>query len=182
SKLKKPGLLLNASLHAVAHGADSVQYFQIRQGRGGFEKFHGAVIDHYGGEDTRVFREAAQTGQALQALACVAGSQVSASAAVLWDTESRWAMEWARGPRNAGLFYHEAVFKSYQALRKCGLNVDLVQVEQPLDGYRLVVVPMLYMFRAGIEERLRQFVQNGGTLVMTYWSGIVNESDLCHLG
>lgn len=182
SKLKKPGLLLNASLHAVAHGADSVQYFQIRQGRGGFEKFHGAVIDHYGGEDTRVFREATQTGQALQALACVTGSQVSAQAAVLWDTESRWAMERARGPRNEGLFYHEAVFKSYQSLRKCGLNVDLVQVEQPLDGYRLVVVPMLYMFRAGIEERLRQFVQNGGTLVMTYWSGIVNESDLCHLG
>ena len=168
SKLKKPGLLLNASLHAIAHGADSVQFFQIRQGRGGFEKFHGAVIDHYGGEDTRVFREVTQTGQALESLACIAGSQVDVPAAVLWDTESRWAMEQARGPRNEGLFYREAVFKSYQALRKCGLNVDLLQVEQPLEGYRMLVVPMLYMFRSGIEDRLREFVQGGGTLIMTY--------------
>ena len=182
SKMKKAGLLLNASLHAIAHGADSVQFFQIRQGRGGFEKFHGAVIDHYGGEDTRVFREVTQTGQALESLACIAGSQVDAPAAVLWDTESRWAMEQARGPRNEGLFYREAVFKSYQALRKCGLNVDLLQVEQPLEGYRMLVVPMLYMFRSGIEDRLREFVQGGGTLIMTYWSGIVNETDLCYLG
>ena len=61
SKLKKPGLLQSASLQAVAHGSNSVQYFQIRQSRGSFEKFHGAVIDHYGGSDTRVFNEVTET-------------------------------------------------------------------------------------------------------------------------
>lgn len=64
SKLKRPGLLKAASLQAVAHGSDSVQYFQIRQSRGASEKFHGAVIDHYGGKDTRVFREVTETGEA----------------------------------------------------------------------------------------------------------------------
>lgn len=182
SKLKKPGLLCTASLQAVAHGADSVQYFQIRQGRGGFEKFHGAVIDQYGGADTRVFREVTQTGAALQALAGLAGGTVAAPAAVLYDTESRWAMEDAMGPRNAGLPYRQTALKLYGALRRCGVNVDVVNVEQQLDGYRLVAVPMLYLFRAGIEEKLRRFVQKGGALVMTFWSGIVDETDLCHLG
>ena len=56
NKLKKPGMHLAASLQAVAHGSDSVLYFQLRQSQGASEKFHGAVIDHYSGDDTRVFR------------------------------------------------------------------------------------------------------------------------------
>lgn len=182
SALKKPGILMNSSLQAIAHGANSAQFFQIRQGRGGFEKFHGAVIDHYGGEDTRVFCEVAETGKLLETLAKVTDSEVKASVAVLYDMESRWAMENAKGPRNKGLFYYDALLKSYQAFRKNGLNVDIVNVEQPLERYRVIAVPMLYMFRAGIAEKLRDFVQNGGTLVMTYWSGIADETDLCHLG
>ena len=181
SKLKKPGLLQSASLQAIAHGSDSVQYFQIRQSRGSFEKFHGAVIDHYGGSDTRVFNEVTETGASLIELKQVIGSKVDSSAAIIYDMENRWAMEDAKGPRNEGLFYHESVLKSYQALRKAALNVDIINMEQSLDSYKLVVAPMLYMFRSGIETKLRTFVENGGILIMTYWSGIVNETDLCHL-
>ena len=61
-------------------------------------------------------------------------------------------MEDAKGPRNEGLFYHESVLKSYQALRKAALNVDIINMEQSLDSYKLVVAPMLYMFRSGIEQ------------------------------
>ena len=53
SKLKKPGMLHAASMQAVAHGSDSILYFQLRQSQGSSEKFHGAVIDHYGKDDTR---------------------------------------------------------------------------------------------------------------------------------
>ena len=162
SKLKKPGLLQSASLQAIAHGSDSVQYFQIRQSRGSFEKFHGAVIDHYGGSDTRVFNEVTETGASLIELKQVIGSKVDSSAAIIYDMENRWAMEDAKGPRNEGLFYHESVLKSYQALRKAALNVDIINMEQSLDSYKLVVAPMLYMFRSGIETKLRTFVENGG--------------------
>ena len=41
---------------------------------------------------------------------------------------------------------------------------------------------MLYMVRPHVAERLEKFVNDGGTLVSTYWSGIVNETDLCFLG
>lgn len=182
SKLKKPGLLLNSSLQTIAHGGDSVQYFQIRQSRGSSEKFHGAVIDHYGGTDTRVFREISQVGEVLEKLSEIAGSMVEAQAALIYDVENRWAMEDAQGPRNNGMYYHEAVVKSYQGLRKNGLNVDVIDMDQELDSYKIVVAPMLYMFRSGIEKKIQTFVEQGGTLVMTYWSGIVNDTDLCHLG
>ena len=66
SKLKRPGMLETASLQAVAHGSDSVMYFQIRKGRGGFEKFHGALIDHYGKEDDRTYQECKEVGADLE--------------------------------------------------------------------------------------------------------------------
>lgn len=182
SKLKEPGILLNSSVQAIAHGSNSVQYFQIRQSRGSSEKFHGAVIDHYGGNDTRVFQEVKEIGKILESIDDISQSNVTSQVAILYDVESRWAMEDAQGPRNKGLFFHEAAMKSYQAFRKFGMNVDVIDMESELDQYKVVAAPMLYMFRAGIEDKLRRFVDRGGILIMTYWSGIVDDNDLCFLG
>lgn len=182
NKLKKPGMLHAASLQAIAHGADSVLYFQLRQSQGSSEKFHGAVIDHYGGDDTRVFREVTEVGESLEQLQEVTGSLTKAKVAVMFDWENRWAMEDSQGPRNIGLHYKETVEKSYYAFRKLGLDVDVVDMEQELDGYAVVAAPMLYMFRAGYEEKVHRFVENGGKFILTYWSGIVDDTDLCFLG
>jgi len=65
NKLKRPGQHALYSLQAVAHGSDTVQYFQWRKSRGATEKFHGAVVDHVGHENTRVFREVADLGARL---------------------------------------------------------------------------------------------------------------------
>ena len=182
SKLKRPGMLHAASMQAIAHGSDSIQYFQLRKSRGSSEKFHGAVIDHYGGDDTRTFGEVTQVGETLEKLQEMTGSHTPAKVAVVFDWESRWALEDAQGPRNAGMHYKETVEKSYYAFRRLGLDVDMIDMEQELDGYQVVAAPMLYMFRAGFEQKVRAFVEKGGTFVLTYWSGIVDETDLCFLG
>ena len=182
SKLKRPGVLAAAGIQAVAHGSESVLYFQIRQSRGSSEKFHGAVIDHSGRDDTRVFKEASALGQGLAGLGEIVGSQVKSEVAMVYDTQNRWAMEGAMGPRNEDLHYHEAAMKTYKALRKKGLNVDVISETSSLEGYRLVAAPMLYMFHDGFEEKIRGFVEKGGCFVLTYWSGIVDEEDRCFLG
>lgn len=182
SKLKKPGMLNAASLQAIAHGSDSVLYFQLRQSQGSSEKFHGAVIDHYGGDDTRVFKEVTKVGEDLERLAEITGTETKAKVAVVFDWESRWAMEDAQGPRNKGLFYKESVEKSYYAFRKLGLDVDVIDMEQDFKEYQILAAPMLYMFKKGFSERVSEFVADGGQFILTYWSGIVDETDLCYLG
>jgi len=182
SKLKKPGLLGLAGLQAVAHGSDSVLYFQIRQSRGSSEKFHGAVIDHYGGEDTRVFQEVKEVGRELELLGEIAGTRVRSRAAVIYDVENRWALEDAQGPRNKGLCYHEVCTKIYSAIRKSGINVDVISMDENLEKYDLVAAPMLYLFQKGTEQKIRQYVERGGCFLTTYWSGIVDDSDRCFLG
>jgi beta-galactosidase len=181
SKLKRPGMLEAASMQALAHGSDSVLYFQIRQSRGSYEKFHGAVIDHYGKMDTRVFQEVKKVGIDLELVNELCGTNVDAKVAVIYDWENRWALENAAGPRNKNIYYKETVEKSYSAFKRLGMNVDVIDMEQTLNRYRIIVAPMLYMFRAGFEQKIREFVAEGGILIMTYWSGIVDEYDLCFL-
>ncbi|MBA3943729.1 MAG: beta-galactosidase [Herpetosiphonaceae bacterium] len=182
SKLKKDGMHLLASLQAVAHGSDTVQYFQWRKSRGSSEKLHGAVVDHVGHEHTRVFHEVTQVGDALEKLTTVVGTSVQPEVAIIYDWENRWAMEDAQGPRNAGLHFDAAVKAFYRPLWERGVSVDVIDMEQELSGYKLLIAPMLYMVRPGVGERIEAFVANGGTLVATYWSGIVDEHDLCFLG
>ncbi len=181
-KLKRPGMHLLSSLQAVAHGADTVQYFQWRKSRGSSEKFHGAVVDHVGHEHTRVFRDVAEVGAALQKLDGVIGTSVRPDVAIYLDWENRWAIDDMKGLGNDRRNYPETVIAHYLPFWKRGIPVDVIAEEAEIGGYKLVVAPMLYMLKPGVAERLRAFVAQGGTLVMTYWSGIVDENDLCFLG
>jgi len=182
AKLKRPGMHLLSSLQAVAHGSDTVQYFQWRKSRGSSEKLHGAVVDHVGHEHTRVFHEVTEVGEVLEKLDDVIGTTVRPEVAIIYDTENRWAIEDLQGLIKGDKGYVSTCINHYQAFWKRGIPVDVIDEEQPLDSYRVVIAPMLYMVRPGVAERITRFVEQGGTFVATYWSGVVDENDLCFLG
>ena len=180
-KLKRPGMHLLSSLQAVAHGSDTVMMFQWRKGRGGPEKFHGAVVGHDGTGDTRVFREVTEVGETLEKLSVICGSSVKSAVALIYDRDTQWALDAAQGPHRDKR-YHDTLRRHYMALRAQNVNVDVINADKPLDGYKVVVAPYLYMLRPGVSEKLKNFVKNGGTLLVSYMSGLVNEEDLCFMG
>ena len=67
------------------------------------------------------------------------------------------------------MYYQECVLKQYRALREQGLNVDVISMEHVLDGYKILAVPMAYLFCDGYEEKLRDYVKQGGTLVQRFF-------------
>lgn len=182
NKLKRPGMNILSSMQALAHGSDSVQYFQWRKGRGAAEKLHGAVVDHEGSERTRVFQECKRLGEMLSKCSALRGTNVHAEVAVIYDYENRWAIEDMNGLSFQSREYERTCMEHYEALWKDSIAVDVIDMEQSLNDYKLVIAPMLYVLRKGIAERIKEFVENGGTLITTYASGYVNENDLCFLG
>lgn len=178
-KLRRPGMQELASMQAVAHGADTVQYFQWRKGLGGFEKFHGAVVDHYPIPGTRVFQDVSRLGGELAKLGEVVGTSVQPDVAVVYDWENFWAIDGAIGPRAEKKDYFDACTRHYEALWNRGVATDVIDIGSDLTPYKLVVAPMLYMIPDGYGEKIQQFVDAGGVFVTTYWSGIANENDLC---
>jgi len=182
AKLKRPGMHLLSSIQAVAHGSDTVQYFQWRKSRGCCEKFHGAVVDHCGHENTRVFRDVAEVGKVLEKLDKVVGTTVRPEVAIIYDWENRWAMEDAQAIRRERVNYQFTCEQHYKTFWQEGIPVDVINMDCDFSKYKLLIAPMLYMVRPGVAERIEKFVASGGTFVTTYWSGIVDENDLCFLG
>jgi beta-galactosidase len=182
NSLKRPGVMRLWSYQAVARGADTVMFFQLRRSVGACEKYHGAVIEHVGHEHTRVFRETAALGKELSKLSdTLLNSRVHAKVAIVFDWENRWATELSSGPSKA-LDYVNEVHKYYAALFGENIAVDMIGVEEDLSKYEIVLAPVLYMVKTGYADKVKEFVQQGGTFVTTFFSGIVNEHDLVTLG
>lgn len=181
NKLKRPGVHKLACAQAVACGSDTVQYFQIRKGRGACEQYHGAVIDH-AGADNRVYREVAETGEMLKKLAPVAGTTIKTPVALLFDWDNRWALRDMNGMSNEDKKYEKTCVNMWREFHKLGVDVDIISPRADLSQYKVLLAPMLYLLHPGTAEKLTAFVKNGGQLLATYLTGYVDDNQLCFLG
>lgn len=181
-KLKRPGVMRLWSYQAMAHGADTLLFFQMRRSIGACEKYHGAVIDHVGTENTRVFRELTVLGEELVKMGDkTLGARTKSKVAIVFDWDNWWAAEYSAGPSKLINYYSE-VFQYYKALNDSNISVDLVSVTDDYTDYKLVIAPLLYMCKDGFDEKIRQFVKNGGSFLTTYFSGYVEDHDLVVTG
>jgi len=175
--VKRPGILGLWTWQSVAHGADATLFFQLRQSRGACEKYHGAVLDHAGRTDTRVFREVAALGAQLSSLGdATLGARTPARVALLLDWDCWWAVEMSDGP-NRNVRYLDVLTSYHRALWNLNVLVDVVPVTADLDGYDVVVAPLLHLVKSDLLSRLRSLVERGGTLLTTFLSGRVDEDD-----
>lgn len=180
--LKRPGIHFASSLQAVAHGSDSVQYFQFRKSRGCSEKMHGAVVDHAGHEHTRVFSEIREVGLALEKIDEICGTRVRSDVAVVRDIENLWALGELRGMSRGNKGYDETCIAHYAPMWQRGINTDVISIYDDFSRYKLVILPMLYMMRSETAEKIAGYVRSGGYVIATYTLGQANENDLVHLG
>ncbi|WP_170192075.1 beta-galactosidase [Rhodoglobus vestalii] len=172
---KQPGEMMRNTLTHVARGADTVCFFQWRASRHGAEKFHSALLPH-AGTDTSQWRETLDLGAKLHALESLAGTRVESSVALIFSWEAWWAAEGDAQP-SQDVRYLEQVHAAYEALRANGVTVDVVAPGAALDEYELVVVPSLYLVDDHSVDIITEFVERGGVAVVTFFSGIVDETD-----
>ncbi|MFD5624826.1 beta-galactosidase [Streptomyces sp. NPDC127072] len=178
---KRPGELARDSLLHVAHGADAVCFFQWRQSAAGAEKYHSAMVPH-AGPDSEVFRAVTGLGQTLRTLAPVAGTEREpARVGIVFDWESWWASEQDSHP-TALLDYRAEGLDWYSALLALGIRADIVTAQSDLARYELLITPVLHMVPAALSKELTRYVEHGGHLVTTYFSGVVDENDHVWLG
>ncbi len=177
NSLKRPGVMRLWSYQAMAHGADAVMYFQWRRSPGAQEMLHGAVVEHAGREDARVFKEVAALGAELARIEKVTlGGRVKTDVAFLFDWENWWAVEYSSGP-SVDLKYIKVMETLYSALFDLGIVADVVSPNSDLSGYRLIVAPALKMVKPGVAESIKAAVQGGASFITTFFSGITDATD-----
>jgi beta-galactosidase len=145
-----PGMVRLWTLEAFAHGAELMSYFRWRQAPFGQEQMHAGLLRPDRSDDVAVaeVREAATDLDMIGE--CV---PVQAGAALIFSYEAAWLFE--TQPQGASFNYLELVFGWYSALRRLGLDIDIVAPDADLSSYRLVVAPSLPIVDAALVERLK---------------------------
>lgn len=182
NKYRRPGVHRLISMQAVATGSDTVQYFQIRKGRGSSEQYHGAVIDHIGTNDTRIFKEVASLGSDLEKIAEVSGSVSDNKVAILFDWDNRWAIDDAWALAKDTKNFDKTCMEVYNQFMSMGIEPDIISSDMDWSNYSIIVAPMLYVLHDGIGDKISDFVGNGGQFMSTYFTGYVDKSLLNWLG
>lgn len=184
-KVKSNGQQLLEAVKMVAHGSDSILYFQWRKGRGAWEKFHGAVVDHYGKEDTRVFQNVSKVGEILQKLDGVVGTGVKSDVAITFDMETLWALN---GSAATGGWsddyngYRKCAAAFYSAFYESNIPTDVIGYEDDFSKYKVVVLTVPYLMTKSLADKLKNYVKGGGILISTYLTAVADSTDLCYLG
>lgn len=177
---KQPGEIIRDALVHVANGADAVCFFQWRQSCAGAEKFHSALLPH-AGADSRLFREVCELGNALTALRPVLKSRVEkARIAMIYDYDSWWS--WENGLLTQLFDYRAEFYHWYRAALDAGVAADIVRADDAWESYQTVMFPVTILTDAGISEKARRYVEQGGQLIVTYGSGIMDSREHVYLG
>ncbi|MEV1178660.1 beta-galactosidase [Nonomuraea sp. NPDC049784] len=172
--VKEPGRMRLGSLQAVSRAADSVMYFQWRASRGGQERFHSAMLPH-SGPDSRTFREVVDLGREMKLLAPAAGTTSRAEVAILFDWDGWWGLEETAGLPRQDFSYADTVMRHYWPLWSQHFPVDVVSSGSSLEGYKVLVVPNAYLIDDEGVRRITEFARDGGTVIMSFFSGVVDD-------
>jgi len=175
NSLVRPGIVRLFTYQAISRGATGVLYFLWRQARIGSEKFYGGVLTHDGRGENRVYREISHIGDEIKLLAPVLkGTRVVAETCILFSHENEWSTQYGQQP-NRYFNQRDHIQLFYNALHDRNIPVDFARPTEDLSKYKLVIAPSLKLLAGGEADLLKLYVQNGGTLVSTFNTGLVDE-------
>jgi beta-galactosidase len=178
NSLVRPGVLRMFTYQLVSRGAAAILFFRWRQPRFGTEKFHGAVLPHSQRADSRIYKEISQLGDEMKLLApAIKGSHVQSEVCILYSHDNDWVLQQPMQP-NKFFSLREHIQLFYTAFHDRNIPVDFARPAEDLSRYKLVIAPSLHLLSGGEADRLKLYVQNGGTLVATFNTGLVDENNL----
>src|SRR5438093_1630570 len=175
NSLVRPGIVRLFTYQAISRGATGILYFLWRQARIGSEKFYGGVLTHDGRGENRVYREISHIGDEIKLLAPVLkGTRVVAETCILFSHENEWSTQYGKQPSKY-FNQRDHIQLFYNALHDRNIPVDFARPTEDLSRYKLVIAPSLQLLAGGEADLLKLYVQNGGVLVGTCNTGLVDE-------
>lgn len=174
----KPGEIALWAYQSIAHGADAIVFFRWRTYSHGAELNWQGILDH-DGEPCRRYAEVARLGKQLHEVDNLVGSRVEAHAAILHDYDTLFSFQ--IGSDHPQFRYEMHVTNYYWAFYQQRIPVAMLGLhpagehgESGWSQYPLLIAPALRVVEAQTAQRLLQYVEDGGTLVLTLRSGSRN--------
>ena len=155
------------SLESIRHGATGLLYWQYRKERFGAE-WGGFSLTDYDGGPTNLSNKASSLCRAIQAnepLFCQ-GTQKPAQVALVFSRRSYLA-DWCSNDKKDNKFAVDSMSGYYKMFWEENIPVDILHEDYlpDLSQYKMVILPSPYALEPAFAAHLRQYVEQGGTLV-----------------
>lgn len=177
----RPGQLRLWTAQSIAHGADTVVYFRWRTCLFGTEQFWHGILPHNGVPGRRYEEIKDTIRDLLPVMQDTYAITPKAKIAILFSYDEDWALK--NQPQNPGLSYQGILMKYYRSLYTFGQPVDFISEKDVksdvLKEYTLVIAPLLYLMDEETENRLETYVADGGKLLLTMRTGVMDRNNKC---
>lgn len=171
----RPGQLRLWTYQAIAHGAEGMVYFRFKSAPFGMEQYWMGLVDH-DGVPRRRFQEIAQTGEELHRLSPLfMGATNQTDVLIVRSYNEIWGHKIKS--HVADFSYRNLLMQYYTANNHLGTNVVCGSEDMISDAFKVVYMPAYSMVTDEVRQKLESYVAKGGTLVLTYRSGIKNSSN-----
>ena len=172
----RPGQLRLWTWQTVAHGADRVIYFRWRTSRFGIEQYWHGILDHHGIPGRR-YQEVKRVSKEFAALGDRAvGARYTANVGIIHHPEARWALEIQRGSPDFDFQKHMRMWSAGFAHNHAG--VEFFDPSDEFTGVKVLVAPTLFLCDAKLAGKLKDFAEKGGTVILTFRSGVKDDANV----
>jgi beta-galactosidase len=165
----------------ISRGAKSIEYWHWHTLHYGAETYWGGILNH-DLEPNRCYREISQIGHELrQHGRRLADLEPEADVAFLYSQDSRYALEFqpclsVDGSAEPDQPAYQRIFDTfYRAFFDARAQAAIVHPQQPFERFPVLVVPAVYIATDALLQRLADYAQAGGHLVLTFRSGYADE-------
>ena len=174
----KPGQIPLWAMQSVAHGADTIVFFRWRSCAMGTEQYWHGILPHNGIPGRYHAEISALMKTYSPLLKEISGAVPKAEIAILrsYDQERAIGIQ----PHHPDHNYMQHLMTYYSALHRQNIPADFVGDDHDWSKYKVLIAPLQFLMTQAHLDKLRAFVENGGRLVVTWRSGIKDDSNLCH--
>lgn len=165
----RPGDLRRWTYQSIAHGADAIMYFRWRTITFSVEEYWHGILNHDGLVNRR-YEEVKKTGAELKKIAnYIDKSQIVSDVAIIRSYDMDWVFELQ--PHIEGYKYIDHVEMYYRYFYDSNINVDIISPDTDLSQYKLVIAPNLSMSEISTKNKIYEYVNSGGHIVMDFRAG-----------
>jgi beta-galactosidase len=176
----RPGQLTLWAMQSVAQGADFISFFRWRTCAFGTEMYWHGILD-YDGRDNRKLAEVKDFISKMKTLDPVCGAENAAGFALLKDYDNIFDSETDIWHRRIASASEKEIFAASE-LNHTPYNIVYMKEETELAelaAYKVLVYPHPFIMSEKRAEVLKQYVANGGTLIVGCRSGLKDMNGKC---
>ena len=171
----RPGEMGLWAFQAIAHGADGMLHFRWRTARKGAEEYWSGVLEHDNIPRAR-YDEFKKEGADIHRIEKeVLGSKVVSDIAVLKDYDAEWVFDYQFMTREVNVGQEFEQF--FEAASDAKYNIDFIGGNADFSRYKVIFAPHLILMDADLAAKIRAFVEQGGTFVMSAHSAVKNRDN-----